>query len=98
MRKIIILPFAEQDIKDSVNHYRDKEIGLEKSFLKILNQAILVISENPDSFPIIKKTIRKFVIKDFPFNIFYLVEEDTLYILAVFHNKRNPAIWKSRKL
>ena len=97
MRKIIILPFAERDIKESVSYYSEKDIGLEKSFLKILNQAFLVIAENPTAFPIIKSTIRKFVLKDFPFNIFYLVENDHLYVLAVFHNKRNPKILKSRK-
>ncbi len=28
MRKIIILPFAEQDIRDSVIYYSEKETGL----------------------------------------------------------------------
>ena len=96
MRKIIILPFAELDIKDSIIDYVNKEVGLDKKFLTILNQAFQIISENPFSFPIIKQTIRKFVIKDFPFNIYYIVNEDHIFILAVFHNKRNPKIWKYR--
>lgn len=97
MRKIIILPFTGQDIKDSVNHYKDQREGLDKQFLKIIDQAFRIISENPASFPIIKKRIRKFVIKDFPFCIFYLSDEEVIYILAVFHNKRNPGGWKSRR-
>jgi hypothetical protein len=31
MRKIIILPFAELDIRDSVNYYTNKEEGLDRN-------------------------------------------------------------------
>ena len=96
MKKLIILPFAEQDIRESTNHYAEKEIGLDKTFLKVINQAFQLILENPLSFPIIIKDIRKFVIKDFPFNIFYIAKKDTIYILAVFHMKRDPGKWKKR--
>ncbi len=46
MRKIIILPFAELDIRDSVNYYANKEEDLEKKYLKVINHAFLLISEN----------------------------------------------------
>jgi len=96
MRKIIILPFAEEDIRDSVIYYSEKETGLEKRYLVILNQAFQLISSNPFSFPIIWKSIRKFVVRDFPFSVYYIFENETIFILAVFHNKRNPKDWKSR--
>ena len=97
MREIIILPLAELDIKESVFFYTEKEAGLEKKYLEILNQAFQVIASNPLSFPLIRKTIRKFVVRDFPFNVYYIVDEDHIFIIAVFHNKRNPGFWKSRK-
>ena len=97
MRKIIILPFAELDIKDSVNYYANIEEGLEGKYLKVIHHAFLMISENPLSFPIVKYSIRKFALKDFPFNVFYVLEKDTIYITAVFHGKRNPKVWKTRE-
>jgi hypothetical protein len=39
MRKIIILPFAEPDIRDSVNYYANKEEGLDREYLKVINHA-----------------------------------------------------------
>jgi plasmid stabilization system protein ParE len=96
MNKIIILPFAEQDIKDSVDYYKDKEEGLEIQYLNIINQAFQLISNNPLSFPLIKYKIRKFVVKEFPFNIFYLCEDSIIYILSVFHMKRDPKKWRRR--
>lgn len=97
MNKIIVLPFAEQDIKDSIIYYAEKEEGLDKQFLSIINQAFQLISIKPFSFPFIKNPVRKFVIKNFPFNVYYIVENDVIYILAVYHQKRNPKMWKSRK-
>jgi toxin ParE1/3/4 len=85
MGKIIILPYAEQDIRDSVIYYAEKEEGFEKQFLSILNQTFQFISTNPFSFPEVKNSIRKFTIKDFPFNVYYIVEDEFIYILAVFH-------------
>ena len=98
MIKVIILPFAERDIRDSVNNYANKEEGLEKKYLKVINHSFQLISENPLSFPIVRHKIRKLAIKDFPFNIFYVFENDSIYILAIFHTKRNPKVWKTRKL
>jgi len=97
MRKIIILPYAELDIRDSTNYYSDKESGLEKKYVIVLNQAFQLIEANPFSFPVIWKSIRKFVVRDFPFNVYYIIENETIFIIAVFHNKRNPKVWKSRK-
>jgi plasmid stabilization system protein ParE len=94
MGNIIIPPFAEEDIKNSVSYYQDK--GIEKQFLIILDHSFQIISKNPLSFPAIRKEIRKFVIKDFPFSIYYFPEDENICILAVFHNKRNPKVWKTR--
>jgi plasmid stabilization system protein ParE len=96
MRKIIILPYAELDIKDSINHYSDKEEGLDKKYIFVLNQAFQIIEANPFSFPLVLKSIRKFVVRDFPFNVYYIIENETIFIIAVFHNKRNPKGWKCR--
>ena len=96
MKRIIILPFAEEDIRDSVKYYSENEKNLDKQFLKIIDQAFRLISENPQTFPEVKLNIRKFVVKNFPFNIFYTFEKDSIFILAVFHMKRDPKKWKKR--
>jgi plasmid stabilization system protein ParE len=97
MRKIIILPLAEQDIKQSYEFYAAKKTGLEQVFLQVIDQAIQIVCENPQSFPIVKKKIRKFVVKDFPYVIYYISKAEVVYILAVFHMSRRPVVWKKRK-
>jgi plasmid stabilization system protein ParE len=32
----------------------------------------------------------------FPFAVFYDVLDDTIFIIAIFHNRRDPKIWQER--
>jgi plasmid stabilization system protein ParE len=95
--KLIILPFAEQDIRDSVEFYKDQDVVLVRYFITVLDQALKIIKENPNSFPIVYKNIRKFSVGPFPFNIYYILDKQSMFIIAVFHTKRNPGAWKTRK-
>jgi plasmid stabilization system protein ParE len=35
--------------------------------------------------------------KSFPFGIFFRISEDTIRIIAVLHNARNPEHWRRRR-
>jgi len=97
MKRLIILPFAEIDIKDTIYYYKEISDTLEKDFIKILDLSFLEIMKNPDSFPKVKYDIRKFVVNKFPYCIFYVDDKEAIYVLAVFHDKRNPKDWVKRR-
>jgi len=96
MKRLIFLPYAEIDIKDSIDYYRENTEGLEKDFIKIIDSSFREITKNPEAFPKIKFDIRKYVVSKFSFSIFYIDRQDFLYIIAVFHDKRNPKDWRKR--
>jgi toxin ParE1/3/4 len=98
VKKIIILPFAEVDIKESVSFYREENEKIAMAFLKCLDEAFRLILRNPETYPLVKFNIRKVVLGKFPFGIFYVLSEGTIYILAVFHEKRNPDLLKKRRM
>lgn len=95
---LVILEFAEKDIIESYNFYKSQSTKLGNAFKESLDYSLQNLLENPIVYPIEFKLVRKFVMNIFPFNIFYINEENTVYILAVFHQKRNPDIWKKRVL
>ncbi len=35
-------------------------------------------------------------VRRFPYGVFYVIENNTLVVLAIFHCAREPIIWKSR--
>lgn len=98
MKRLIILPFAEIDIKDTTAYYREQSKGLVEDFINTIDSSFKEILRNPEAFPIAKYDIRKFVVSKFPFCIYYINDVDTLYILAIFHDKRNPKDWTITRL
>lgn len=93
---IKILPDAEADIREAVMWYESQKIGLGERFVESLNTVFTLICERPASFPIVHRDIRRALTKRFPFGVFFLLEEDTVMVLAVYHASRDPRNWKNR--
>ena len=63
--KLIIGPFAEQDIKDAKEHYNLKQEGLGNELVNEIENTINKIIKNPMQYPKVKKDMRKQVSIDF---------------------------------
>lgn len=98
MKRLIILPDAEIDIKETVSYYKERTEGLEKEFVKLIDTSCHDIKNNPETFPIVKYDIRKYVVAKFEFCIYFIDRKDALYIIAVFHDKRDPKEWHKRRI
>ncbi|MCR4320386.1 MAG: type II toxin-antitoxin system RelE/ParE family toxin [Candidatus Brocadiaceae bacterium] len=94
--KVIVMPEAEDDLKEAFSWYEDNRTGLGHDFLLQVDAGINFIKRNPDVHPIEYKGTKKHLIKRFPYKIIYLVEEEKIVILAVIHGKRNPVLIKKR--
>jgi toxin ParE1/3/4 len=97
MHRLIIKPFAELDASEAANWYNDTREGLGNEFLLALDAKINAIQRNPSYFQLIYKNIRRALTERFPYGIFFIIEDETIYVLAIQHTSRNPKIWKKRK-
>lgn len=95
--KIIVKPLAKDDIIAAYLWYEKQRTGLGDEFINEIDSIYNRIISNPFQFPKIKRNYRKAVIRRFPFNVIFIIEEKIIFILAVFHANRNPDIWKKRK-
>lgn len=98
MKRVIVLPDAEIDIKESVEFYDEQDEKLSSSFINIIDTSFKEIKKTPETFPLIKYDIRKFVVNKFSFCIYFVNRLEAIYIIAVFHDKRNPKDLYKRKL
>jgi plasmid stabilization system protein ParE len=94
--KLIIRAEAEAEIEDAYQWYEARQSGLGRDFLLRVDACLSLIQKNPYSYPVKYKQIRQALLQRFPYSILYLVAEDTISIIAVFHSKRNPVIWQGR--
>jgi plasmid stabilization system protein ParE len=90
--KIILSKHAYQEIQESYQWYEDRSKGLGKQFIEYIDNAIKIVKQNPEAFPIKSDSYREIVFNKFPYLIVYefVKEKDTIYILHIFHTKRNP--------
>jgi len=93
---ISIRPDAEIDIEDAAIWYEQQRNGLGNDFLDEVQNALRKMSENPYLYPIVHRNTRRTLIRRFPFAIYYLIEQDSLVVIAVMHGSRHPKRWQQR--
>jgi len=87
---------AESDFDKSYEYYLKISPDLADAFFKSIDDCFKIIKESPQSYQAIHKSIRRFTLKRFPFVVYYLVDNHTIKIIAIFHTSRNPKIWTER--
>ena len=87
---------AESEMLDSQDFYDNLVFGLGKKFILDVEFAINQIRNNPLAFPIKFISYRVALLRRFPHSIFYRIENERIYILAVAHQKRKPFYWVNR--
>lgn len=96
-RSFRLLPAAEQDANDAFDWYRSQRSGLGDEFRTEVNHTLDRIEANPRQFTIVLGTrVRRARLNRFPYSIFFSFEGDSIDVLAIFHEKRNPIIWRGR--
>ena len=91
-----IHPLAEFDMQHAKDWYNTKSDNLGNDFLIEVEKTISQMLNNPFQFPEIIQNTRKANVNRFPYSIFYKTSANTVDLYAVFHNSRNPIIWRKR--
>lgn len=80
---------AEQDVIDAVDWYESEQNGLGSSFLNALDLEFELLSRSP-FFPIRFDSVRCVPLRQFPYLIYFRVDEDEsrVLILAILHTAR----------
>ena len=94
--KSILVPRAKQELKETFLWYESQESGLGYEFLISADAARAAIQRDPEVYPKVYRDIRRALIQRFPFAIYYVVRAEIIYVLSVFHSRRNPDEWKKR--
>jgi plasmid stabilization system protein ParE len=96
MLHVVFHPGAEEEFIEAILWYGNQQKGLEIDFIRCIDDAIQKIKRNPSLYPTEFENYRKKVVRRFPFKIIYEIIDDHIYILAVFHSRRNPNQLKKR--
>lgn len=84
------------DVESAFAWYEAEERGLGMEFLEQLRAAYRRIVENPVGYQELRSGIRRALTRQFPYAIYFSIENDVILILAVLHTARDPAEWQQR--
>ncbi|MBN2824513.1 MAG: type II toxin-antitoxin system RelE/ParE family toxin [Campylobacterales bacterium] len=86
-------PKLENELREIINYYNRCSLGLGEEFLDEFESQIMKISGNPYQWLVLKSTIRRSLMSRFPYVIYFrIVDENTLRITVVKHQKRHPKV------
>jgi plasmid stabilization system protein ParE len=89
-------PEARAELRAARNWYYERSPLSALVFAQAVENATSRIREAANTFPLAEYGTRKFILKRFPFNVFYLTRETEIVIVAVAHQKRRPGYWSTR--
>ena len=95
--KLLISEESVFEIEDAILYYKKFE---SEKLLNRLNSQINIgldyISTNPLNLAVKYKGIRIYNLKNFPYQLHYLVDENLVNVIGFFHANSNPKNWNNR--
>ena len=87
---------AERELLDSATFYDIESTGLGGSFIDEVESCSQRILEHPEAGQIILGTVRRRLLRRFPYALLYSISSQGIRILAVMNLKRRPMYWVGR--
>jgi plasmid stabilization system protein ParE len=87
---------ARADVADARDWYRQRDPVLGVRFLDAVEECVARIGAHPELGPIVDEPIRRFLLRGFPYSIFYRLYLDEAVVIACVHGARSPQVWRRR--
>jgi plasmid stabilization system protein ParE len=89
-------PDARAEADESFHWYEARQQGAGQTFFEALNETLARVADLPMTFPIVDEPVRRAPVHHFPFGVYFTMEDGYIFVVAVFHAKRDPQVWKDR--
>ena len=87
---------AEAELAEARVWYGLQRDGLDAALMRRIDETLRRIVEAPNTYPLVYRQLRRAVVRQFPFAIFYEPTPDEIRVFAVYHSRRDPKRLKSR--
>lgn len=93
-------PEADAEFVAALEWYDNELPGLGSTFLARVNAAVSAVMAMPRAAPhwpgLESQSVRRVLMRQFPFALVYTLRDQVLFIVAVAHLKRSPGYWLHR--
>lgn len=88
--KVVLRPAARADVVSAADHYRETSEAVADELVEELDRLLTRLSEFPRSARVVQDypSVRRALLRRFPFAVFYTVGQEALVVLRVVHTSR----------
>jgi plasmid stabilization system protein ParE len=97
VKRLRLTPEAELDLDEAHLWYHRQAPGLAADFLAAVNTCLASIQRHPEAYALVDPTMRRALLRRFPYAVFYEIEPVEIVVYAVFHGARDPRAWRRRR-
>jgi plasmid stabilization system protein ParE len=88
---------AERELNEAAQYYELESRGLGTSFLKEVGRCFQSIADHPEAGMILRGSVRRRLLRRFPYALLYTIKPDAIRVVAVMNLKRRPTYWIGRE-
>jgi plasmid stabilization system protein ParE len=88
---------AERELNEAAQYYDGEEPGLGSSFLQEVDRCLQSIDADPEAGAPVRGSVRRRLLRRFPYALLYKIKPSGIRILAVMNLKRRPTYWVGRE-
>jgi plasmid stabilization system protein ParE len=88
---------AERELNEAAQYYEAESPGLGQSFIKEVERCLASIADHPEAGTTLRGSVRRRLLRRFPYALLYKIKPPCIRILAVMNLKRRPTYWIGRE-
>ena len=96
--KVVYHPDARRDLSEAARWYRRRSKALSQRFRDEYRRLLVRIKREPATFRVLNSNRRQALFDVFPFEVTSVWIDETIFVLAVIHGRRDPDVWERRLL
>jgi plasmid stabilization system protein ParE len=89
-KALVALPEVAGDLRAAMTHYLSWRLDGSQHLLRKYEETIDLIARNPGVFPPKQGELRRAILRQSYYLVYFLLEPDRILVLAVLDGRRNP--------
>jgi plasmid stabilization system protein ParE len=94
--RLVLRPEALDEISQAAAWYEGRAAGLSAEFLRAVDATLASLQRNPRQYPVIHNTLRRALLRRFPYSLIYTASDDEVVVVACAHGRQDPRRWFKR--
>jgi len=90
-------PEAAAEVEDAFRWYERQRHGLGGEFLDAVRDCLEAVIDRPEAYAAVHRDTRRALLRRFPYGLFYRLLGDQMVVIACFHARRDPKVWRRRR-